>query len=304
MPLNKTIYRTLAYFSYFGYPLTVFEIYKWQSPHEGVMYSYHEIWDALQENDDLKRRVENKHGHYAIRRAGGESVSIQLKERKTRFLNAIEKYKKLQKVVRYLSRISSIKGIAICNSLAFHFTREKSDIDLLIITEEGETWNARLQSVLPLILLKQRPGEAKKNPIDLSFFLAKNHFDISQLKAGDNDPYLAVWTRSLVPIYGDEEVFEEFYEKNTWAEQTHQRAKRPRRAEAFRARKKPRLQLPSLPEQLTETLQESRFPDDIVNTANRDSRVMIAEGILKFHKNDRRAEISQHMHDMMSLWTK
>jgi len=157
--IERDIHNTLAYFAYHQYPLTTFEIYKWQYYPERV-YQYSEIDECLKSSDWLSHRIGHSEGMYAL----GTDIEIeqQVAARKRRFLDAVKKQKKACKVVRYVSYLPSVRGVAICNSLAYHFTREKSDIDLFVIAKSGRVWTARMWAVSPLMLLRQRPGETKK----------------------------------------------------------------------------------------------------------------------------------------------
>jgi len=286
--IERDIHNTLAYFAYNQYPLTTFEIFKWQYKPERV-YGYDEIEKCLKTCEWLRTRIGHCEGMYGI--GTDMEIEAQVAARKRRFLDAVRKQKKACKIVQYISRLPSVKGIAICNSLAFHFTREKSDIDFFIVTTHGRVWTARMWTVLPLILLRQRPGETKKDPIDISFFVSENHMDLSELQM-DNDPYLAYWVKSLAPIYGDEVLWDKFFEKNDWTNACLPNAHRPRRAYRMRCNAKISL-LPCLfPENIMRWIQLLKMPYRLKVLANQGTCVVMNDSMLKFHTTDRRAEIA------------
>ncbi|PIX62148.1 hypothetical protein CO057_01200 [Candidatus Uhrbacteria bacterium CG_4_9_14_0_2_um_filter_41_50] len=289
--LEKDIYKTLAYFSYFNYPLTIFELWKWQYQPDRV-YSLDEITQVLQGSKWLKDRVSSCEGMYCI---GAEKVvSQQVAIRKERYLNAVRKERKLKKVLIYIQRLPDVAGAALCNNMPFHFTDEYSDIDLFVITKKDRTWSARFASVMPLIILKQRPGEVAKDPVDISFFLGEDAMDLSSLKIADSDPYLAYWIKTLTPVHGNDELWQKFFKANSWANTFLPNSDQPRRA--YRMRVNTKIKLPSLPisESKAREIQEQKFPADIKDRMNKDSRIVVAHNILKFHKNDRRAEIARN----------
>ncbi|MBU0613920.1 hypothetical protein KJ766_01375, partial [Patescibacteria group bacterium] len=202
------------------------------------------------------------------------------------------KRKKLKKVINYLKRIPSIECIALCNSMPFHFTKPSSDIDLFIIASGGRLWSTRLSAVSPLIALKQRPGEAVKNPIDISFFISGKCLSIEELKIQENDLYLAVWVQSLVPLYENRAgIFDLFLEKNIWAKKMLPNSENnlPGKLEV-----RPIIQLPiGFSEGFAQWVQEKRLPERIKMLANQGTEVVVNADMLKFHLNDRRQEILQ-----------
>ena len=202
----------------------------------------------------------------------------------------MEKERKLKRILQYIRHVRGVSGVAICNSLPFHFTSPQSDIDLFVITKPGAVWSTRLLSVGPLIALRQRPGETNRHPIDLSFFVSERAMDLFGYQKTD-DPYFAYWIVTLTPVLGDRDLWDRFFQKNTWAFSRLPNAQPPQRAYRF-ASKTRRPIIPSLPEGFARSLQTRRLPRDLREAANLDSRVVIDRDILKFHRTDRREEIA------------
>lgn len=288
--IEKDIHNTLAYFAYNQYPLSVFEIFKWQYKPSRI-YRYQEITQCLKESDWLSKRIGHYEGMYGLGTNG--EVESQVANRKRRFLDSVRKQKKVCKVVKYLSRLSSVKAIGICNSLAYHFTREKSDIDLFIITKKNRLWTARFFCVIPMILLRQRPGETKKDPVDLSFFVAEDQLNLSDIKIDDHDPYLAFWIKNLTPVFGSDEVWNEFFKQNLWVDEYLPNAHRPHRAYHARC-KMGSFRFPCfIPEIILQIAQVLKMPYRMKVMANQGTCVVINNNMLKFHTTDRRAEIAE-----------
>jgi hypothetical protein len=297
--VEKDIYRVIVYFSYFGYPVTAFEIQKWQFRPKRVL-TLREVMQTLSLSEWLMARIENKDGFYGISTKSHGGISRQVALRHDRFLNAVQKYKRLKWVVNYLGRLTCVEGIAICNTLAFHHTRERSDIDLFIIAKPGKIWSARFLSVLPFLLLRKRPGEVYRNPVDLSFFVTRSSMDLVSLKCADDDPYLATWTRSLIPVYG-ESVFEDFFQNNVWAQSEMPASTTVMRCVAYRIVLNLKCSFIYIPERLAEFLQRKKFPKEINERANKNTDVIVSNDVLKFHKNDRRQEIRTYINKRMSI---
>lgn len=292
--LDRSILETVAFFSYFRYPLTMFEIWKWLMTSE-VSYTLEAVMRRMEESEFLTQKLDSENGFYGLSNQRSGDVVKQVRSRHERFINAVYKYRKLKKVLAYVERVPGVKGVALCNSLAIHHTKPESDIDLFIVTTPGRIWRTRLFTVLPFVLFKQRPGEVKEDPVDISFFVTDHALNISNLKLSEHDPYLAWWVRALVPVRGREEIFQLFVRHNAWAKVILPNSLMPKRA--YSARKKRNWQFPRLPisEAFAEKLQRRKFPEDIAEADEDGTDVVINEQVLKFHKNDRREEVKKYM---------
>lgn len=291
--LELSIYRTTAYFAHFHYPLTSFEIWKWLLE-PSKSYTFAQVFAALDGSDWLKEKLAFSEGFYGL-----GDVKMQVSSRQERLLNAFQKYAKLKWVLAIVGRMPYIDGIAVCNSLAFHHTLPKSDIDLFIVARPGRIWSARFFATAPLMLLRQRPGERAEDPVCLSFFVTPQTFDFGKLKIGEKDPYLAYWCRTLIPLLDRSGWTRQFLAENSWGEGILPHAQPVKRARLFRAR--PRMKLPGTPlsETLAAKIQEEKFPPLIREMKNKDTRVIISAGMLKFHDRDRRAEIRDALDERM-----
>lgn len=285
--LETSITRTVAYFSYFSYPVTAFEIWKWQM-RPAQPYSLHLIEQGLQALE-ARGKLRRHGGFWTL---AGVATETFVRERSARYLNAIEKYKKLSWVLGYLAKLPYIEGIALCNSLVFHHTQQRSDIDLFVVTRPGRLWTTRLLSVLPMMLMKQRPGEATRNPVDISFFISSDVLALESLRIGEQDPYLAVWLSSLVPVYERMNgTFDRLRRANRWVDAELPTSAPVRRAAAYRSNTSGYLPVSPIPESLARRMQIAKLPQEIARMANSDTRVIVRPYMLKFHKNDRRQEI-------------
>lgn len=200
--------------------------------------------------------------------------------------NAIAHERKMWRalrIARVLSALPFVRGIAVCNSLALHMVHEDSDIDLFIVTAPDRVWSARWWVTGLLALLRLRPGETRRDPICVSFYIDESVADISHLMI-DKDVYFYYWIRSLLPLYGTHVLFEDA----------------ARTAPEFRVQGKwvaivrSMLELFAifLPESFVRRQQERIMPDELKDAAEKkDTTVVLTDDVVKLHATDRRAEI-------------
>lgn len=292
--LHVDIYRTLAYFSYFSYPLTAFEVWKY-------MYEPSSPWTWPQIQDGLASFPQHQ-GFYGLEMPGTLTLVEQIELRHDRYLDAIRKYRRLKLFVRYLRLLPWVRGVAICNTLAFHHTKPESDIDLFVITSVGRVWTVRFLAVFPLIALRLRPREARRDPIDISFLISEAALDLEPLRLAPTDPYFAYWLATLRPVIDRGGIFKALLQANNWVATSlpNIQIASDITTENFAQRI---LSWISPSEGWFEKIQRAKFPDEIIEQANRSSQVVINAAVLKFHKNDRRQEIREYLEDKMKLCT-
>lgn len=282
--LEQSIFRTIAFFSLFDYPLTPFEVWKWLAG-PSVAYRLEEVQSVLSSSAWLAEHLERQDGFFVRR---GQLALISTRHQ--RFLDASRKFKRLRRACRYLAFLPMIKTLAVCNTLAWMNTKPESDIDLFIITKPKRLWITRAFAVLPFALLGMRPKIGAVDPLCFSFFASADALSLRDLKWSQQDWYLGQWIRSLVPVV-DRRQFATFERMNTWAaglfpNSYHVRPAAARRVKAWNGHR----DLGHLFEPIFRRLQKPRLPAEIQAMANRDSRVIVSDQMLKFHPNDRRAE--------------
>ncbi|KKW34144.1 hypothetical protein A3D69_01405 [Candidatus Uhrbacteria bacterium RIFCSPHIGHO2_02_FULL_54_11] len=276
--LEKDILRTVLWFSLFAYPPTAFEVWKWML-RPSASRTLFDVVFALASSKELHTLLLEDEGVYVLRDSTTSSAL-----RRERFGDAVRKMERVRRAVGYLKRIPFVRGVGVCNTLSWMQTTPESDIDLFIIVREGSLWTTRLLSVLPFKLLRARPGERVRDPFCFSFFLSDASLNLETLALPGGDPYLAYWTKSIIPVFDRDGVFEEFQRANAWTwdvlSQAHARGVVCDGSRARRA--------PDWLERTASKLQQRQFPETITQMANRDSRVVVSDAMLKFHANDRR----------------
>lgn len=276
--------RTVAFFAVFGLPVTVQEIVKYST---GPGMKTSAVGWATVRSLVEKQICGVENGLVYLQ--GNREACM---ERTVRYPHAILKHRRVLRWARILRRMPGVQGVAIGNSLAYHFTAEKSDADLFIATRTGQTWLARFCTTVPLMLLRQRPGQQARHPLDLSFYADEQHWKLATVSL-PNDPYLEHWLLSLSPVV-DGEWLRMLWKKNTDWIKKYPHAQPVRRAYAFRTNTvRWYVRWPSVMEVLASLVQRWQFPASIALFMNKDTRVRVEEGLLKFHTNDRRAEYAE-----------
>ncbi len=124
-------------------------------------------------------------------------------------------WRKVDKYVPYLRAVPFLRGVAVCNNLAFGKVNEKSDIDLFIIAKNGRMFLVRtFVTFIFQILGVRRHGKKISGRFCLSFFVDDSALNLERM-ALDNDIYLAYWCRNLKPVI-DDGVFAELARENYW----------------------------------------------------------------------------------------
>lgn len=305
--LEKAIIATICYFDVSDYPLTLVEIWKWLlDGYEPRAMSFElikksaepqahnpkltDVQKALDDSQYLKTKIETKNGFYFLK---GRKDSVE--QRKKRYNIAEQKFKKAIKVIRLLRYLPFVKMIAICNTLAYSNSQPEADIDLFIITTKQHIWQARFWVTGFLKIFGLRPSPQKtQDTFCASFFIDQDNLNLKKL-AIENDVYLYYWITQVYPVY-DEGVYQQFIGANRWIKDklVNSQAIRPsyrRRLDQVGGLKNIFEAFGRLfPESIFKNYQLKIMPAKLREMANKDSRVVIQDYLLKFHDIDRREE--------------
>ncbi len=294
--LQKSIVRTIVYFDIFNYPLTLLEIYKWLYADDARRirgYSLVEVEEALSKMAD---KIETKNGFYFL---VGRGANVE--KRLRRYRQAEDKFKRAIKFIKILKLIPFIKLIAVCNSLAYSNSGDSGDIDLFMIVKKNRLWLARFLAVCLLKILGVRPkADSKQDTLDANFFLSEDSLNIENLKIADNDVYLTYWVNQLVPIFDVGGTYQKFQQANAWVKKILPNSfsykmndRRKVGLDWFVKTKRFGLGLLlnyGFWEELSKKYQLKILPQDLKEMMNQDTSVVVNEHVLKFHRQDKRAE--------------
>lgn len=297
-PLQRSLLAALAYFDLFDYPLTLSELCRFRygseatsggQPHDSGRSSLIAHRSPLGIHDVLQALAGipagERDGFYFL--DGREKVA-DIRQRRYRLAEG--KFAKARRAARFLGLLPSVRLVAVCNSLAISNADTESDIDLFVVCRPGTLWSTRMIVVGSLHLLGLRPKSGfHADTFCLSFFLSEDRLDLSGLALRPEDTYLRYWIATLVPLYDAGGVMDAFRAANSWIEDRLPAVAKRRSSEEAKDTTPLRLSASPLLERWAKRFQQKRFPADIQTMANKDSRVVIADDILKFHTNDRRA---------------
>ncbi|OGM53732.1 hypothetical protein A3F62_03650 [Candidatus Woesebacteria bacterium RIFCSPHIGHO2_12_FULL_44_11] len=188
----------IAYHNIFDYPLRHDELTKWycgsQTP-------------KLIAPDTL---VASKDNFYFI--AGRENLVLK---RLFREKTSERKIKIAEAAARVLSKIPTVKMVAVTGSLAMRNARDDSDIDLMIITQKGTLWLTRAVAYLILKLAKfslRTPGKKdEKDKLCTNIWL-----DETDLFWTKQNIFTAHEIAQVVSLVNKDNTHEKFLEENSW----------------------------------------------------------------------------------------
>jgi len=288
--LEKAVFKTLAYFDIFNYPLTAWEVYRYL-----YIKDLNKEVGFLETKNILDNNFQNKEGFYFL--ANRQNL---VEIRKERQVISAKKYKKARRVIRLLSLLPFIKMIAVSNSLAYDNAKEESDVDLFIISKSNKIWTARFYATVVLKLLHRRPTpNITKDKICLNFFATTESLNLENLQI-QNDIYFKYWLLQLTPIYDGQNYFNKLIKQNDWLTDFvninyHCSASKKRKIKnnlIIRAIKFVLEKINSFNfiENFLKAFQFNRMPKNIKQKMNKGTTVVVNDRTLKFHLDDRREE--------------
>lgn len=297
--LELSLFRTLCWFSIFDIPLTTFDLWKWILK-PSRPYDLLEVDQVIMQSEWLSHRVMMQDGMYFLKQDNPQEKFLG---RHRRFLNATIKFRKLRRAAHFFQLFPGVRSVCAVNTLAWWHTTSQSDIDLFIVTSAKRIWSSRLFLVAPFLLTGSRPHHGQqtsvKDPFCFSFFCSETAMQFESLQWKEEDYYLAYWVKSIVPMFDRGEIVSQMERLNKWTDRLLPNA----RMRQIHPVHKP-LRVRALPIQWTffepicRWFQRNRFPSVLKGLANRDSRVVINDDMLKFHENDRRGEFMQMFQDV------
>ncbi|MDD5626949.1 MAG: hypothetical protein PHW01_03020 [Patescibacteria group bacterium] len=212
--IQKNILYTLTFFDLIGKPLTIFEC--WQ-----YLFNVFPLKSgaSIIEIESILRKhpkVANFRGFYFLK---GHRGLVDRRRREHNFSQV--KWKRARRAARLLSYVPFVRMVAVCNTVAFDTAGKGSDIDFLILVQNGKMWTTRFAVTFLVSFLGLRRHHRKiADRICLSFYLADNCLDLRRValrkeNGAINDPYLVYWTSKVSPVY-DEGRGKSFLLQNNW----------------------------------------------------------------------------------------
>lgn len=189
----------LLYHDIFGYPLNAHEFKRWE-PGERLKLR------------KARPKVCEVNGYYVI--SGKEKLVTR---RLTNEFHSKSKIKILSFAKPIFEEDNNILMVGITGSLAMSSAGSNSDIDLMIVTQEGAMWKSRLQTLLALrrnkIKVRSSGDSSERDKLCLNMWL-----DSGNLKVEESlrNPYTAHEVAQVVPLVNKNNIYEEFIAVNRW----------------------------------------------------------------------------------------
>lgn len=291
MTVQQAVFQTILYLDMFAFAPTLLEIEKWLLKHDDPVPSLTQIQDICDDNPFIVQIQ----GFFILK---GKEELVDFRKRKYNYTD--QKWKRVKPYLHLLAIMPHVQAIWFVNSMGWNNARQKSDIDLLIVTTPGKIWSARFFTTALMKILRQRPHEQKEErAICLSLYVAADSFSMEPYKIGAEDIHFSFWASQFYPIY-DNGQFQEYIASNswlnnifcnlTWIKQTPVRKIQISWAEKII---KKLLRVFCI-EPVLKKIQTTIMPKQIKSMANIDNRVVINDHILKLHTNDARYELQQN----------
>jgi len=283
LALRGAITRVVAFFDIFDFPVTAQEIWKfcdWQCGLDEVVNFLNESNDFLEQNAVF---------YFLPGRADLCDKRIE------KIIIAQKKYQKAMHVTKLFRFIPWIKMIAISNVIGQDNVKEESDIDLFVITEPNRIWITRFVSVVMLKILGLRPKPNDvQDKICLSFFVSENNLNLKNLQI-DNDVYFYFWLTNLLPIHNQNNIYKKLIQANDWLWEKMPNWSGNAEMNAWMLKKENSIFYRDIIDLFIGGLdanlknyQLKIMSPILKELMNKDTRVVVNDGVLKLISNDRR----------------
>ena len=287
LTVKQAVIATLAYFDLFSIPLTRAEI----SEHLFFATADERKIDIYLKESPL---ISFYDGYYSIK--GDEKLYEEFKQKRKR---TKEYWKKVNKYNFLFSFCPFIKLVAVCNSTPISNVDFKSDIDLLVITEKNKMFTARFfLTLFTSILGVRRHGNKTKKRFCLSFYISEDAMNFEDMAHKPYDIYLAYWLKTLEPVAGNYETYEELLLANeNWLESyfrtitSKRRFFRRRSEEAEKWKERIEKLFASNAWENTFKKWQKNRAEEKYKLLSDQSGTIISDTILKFHDRDRRLDL-------------
>ena len=191
---------SILYHNIFDYPLSFSELIKWKSS------------DAIDfgQND---ANIVSKNGFYFLEGKDGLIYKRALRKRISSKKIALAK-----RAAKILSLIPTIKMLAVTGSLAMQSAEERSDIDLMVVTNKGSLWTTRALIYFLIFVTGikfRRAGKGgEANKLCLNIWLDESELNWPQK---DRNIYTAHEIAQVEPLINRDHTYEKFVNINKWA---------------------------------------------------------------------------------------
>lgn len=197
--LSPSEISAVFYHNIFDYPLSFSELLKWRVG-DGVV---------LKGKD---KTILNRNGFYFLEGREGLIYKRLLKAR-----ISVKKIEIAKRAAKFLSRIPTVKLVAVTGSLAMNNSGADGDIDLLVITKTGTLWTTRLLCYFLVNLLgvpfRHAGRREESDRLCMNMWFDENYLAWPR---GDQNIYTAHEISQVVPLVNKNKTYERFIWQNRW----------------------------------------------------------------------------------------
>ena len=283
--LQIGILKAASYSAVFKYPLSFSEIIKYWIGNK-TNFNLQEL------NRNLTELVENK--KLILNKCFYTLPNYSTIDRTYRERLAVKKWLIAQKKSAILSKIPTVKMIAVTGSLAMSNSQKDDDIDFLIITSSGKLWLTRFFAVL---LMEISGG--RRHPLDqivadkicLNMFLDEQCLKIPQK---ERDIFIAHEIAQMKLIFNRDQTYEKFVQQNLWVEKFL-----PNCFKGLNTRKVKMVARKNSGTGISGWLENQFFKLQLGKMKDRITSEIIESGKIRFHPNDCREEIISRYQEIL-----
>ncbi|MEX1014711.1 MAG: hypothetical protein WDZ80_06135 [Candidatus Paceibacterota bacterium] len=129
------------------------------------------------------------------------------------------KWSKLEKFIPFFRYLPFIDFVLVSGSLAMNSLHKDSDLDVVVGTKYGRIFTTRFLTAMLFQILgvRRKADDTKESSSDKICF---NHFVTSE-SYKLSEPHNIYWKdlyKNLIPVYGNKEKIEDFFEINSWSD--------------------------------------------------------------------------------------
>lgn len=301
--LTEGIRKTVAFFDGLSHALTDFEI--WQ---------YGFFNRAQSSFQDVQSVIHRCIAEGTLERVGAFVVLPKreelARERIKRSMLTEKKYRKVRAAISILRLIPFLRMVGVCNTLAFDSARSEGDIDVFIVAKRNRLYTTYAIATLLFHVFGLRRHKLRiQNKICLSFYVSEDGMDMSRFELHEGDPYLAQWTRSVIPMFTVGSTAEAYRETNAiWLSKYFGSASFVDPVSRFRVQDtlwsrlcRTAFEVMLFPvgplvEHVVQLIERMRFRHSSARRLrNEPTGVVVDHRTLKFHEEDRRAFYRDYM---------
>jgi len=202
--VDRAVLDTLCYRAVFNYPVSLYQI--------STFLISKDLVDIRSVKNSLKklvskRKVKVHQGMYHL--SGVKPVN-----RKYRVKEAESLIGKAERTARVLGKIPWVKMVAVTGSVAAYNASEKSDIDVLIISQTSRLWLTRAFATLILKILNQyRTDENEGSKICPNIYIDESK---TAWHRENRSVHVANDIVMMIPLFDRKSAYFNFLKQNNW----------------------------------------------------------------------------------------